>query len=59
MKLDVDHVDPNANWQTFNSRQNLQLTHAACNRSKGAASVPEQAKRYGRTMTDILSEAEV
>jgi 5-methylcytosine-specific restriction endonuclease McrA len=52
-RLDVDHIDPSR--PDFNSRQNLQLTHASCNRSKGGASVPEQAKRYGRTALDIVN----
>lgn len=58
-RLDVDHIDPMKTGTAFNHRSNLQLTHPGCNRSKGAASVPEQAKRYGRTMTDILAEADV
>ncbi len=54
--LHVDHVDPNA--KDFNGRANLRLAHPSCNMSKGGASVPEQAKRYGRTMTDILGGAD-
>ena len=53
-RLDVDHINPNLTGTAFTSRNNLQLTHPTCNRSKGALSVADQAKRYGRTMTDIL-----
>ncbi len=50
--LDVDHVDPNS--PDFNSKKNFQLTHSGCNRSKGALSVADQAKRYGKTVVDIV-----
>ena len=57
-RLDVDHINPELTGPAFNHRSNMTLCHASCNRSKGAASVADQAKRYGRTMNDILRSAD-
>ena len=54
--LDIDHINPNLTDEAFNHRSNLRLCHAHCNRSKGAKSVPEQAKYYRKTMVEILGD---
>jgi 5-methylcytosine-specific restriction endonuclease McrA len=50
--VEVDHVDPNR--EDFNAPGNLQLACSGCNREKGAKSIMEQAKFYGRPVTSIL-----
>lgn len=54
-QIDMDHRNPNLTGEEFEARSNRAVTHSSCNRSKGALSVAQQTKRYGRTMTDILS----
>lgn len=53
-QVEPDHVDPNR--QDFNSPENIRAAHSKCNRSKGSLSIPEQTKRYGKTMVDILGD---
>lgn len=57
-RLEVDHINVNLEGEAYTHRRNLQIAHKKCNAEKNAMSVPEQAKRYGRTMTDILGGAD-
>jgi len=57
-RLDVDHINPELTGPAFNHRSNLRLTHSQCNKSKGALSLPEQSKRYGKTVAEILTPME-
>ena len=49
---DVDHIEPDS--PNYNGKDNLWLTHASCNRSKGAKSLIEMAKETGATINEIL-----
>jgi hypothetical protein len=49
----IDHKDSNR-IKGFNSDANLQLVHPDCNAEKAAKSIPQQAKHYGKTMTELL-----
>ncbi len=52
--FDIDHKNPNLTGEAFNAWPNLAIAHPSCNRSKGADSIPEQAKKLGETMVDRL-----
>lgn len=51
---EADHIDPNR--QDLNAKSNWQMVHKDCNRQKGAASVMEQTKKYGKTAIEILGD---
>jgi 5-methylcytosine-specific restriction endonuclease McrA len=53
-KIEMDHINPNLTGEEFNAKANRQVVCSGCNREKGALSVADQTKRYGRTMTQIL-----
>lgn len=58
-KVAGDHINPNLTEEEgLNSPKNCQAVHKKCNEQKGAMSVPEQAKHYGRTMTDIIDHGQ-
>lgn len=49
---EIDHKDPNRS--DFNHKSNLQLLLPQCNKEKGGQSIPEQSKRTGRMMKDLV-----
>lgn len=52
-RLEWDHVDPNRqDFNTFPS--NWQGLCHGCHKEKGSMSIMEQAKHYGRPVTEIL-----
>jgi hypothetical protein len=51
-KIEIDHLDPHD--PDFNRGENLRVTHATCNREKGANTIAQEAKATGRTMMEII-----
>ena len=51
-EIEMDHIDPNA--VDFEARSNRRILCRPCNREKAALSIPEQAKKYGKTMEELL-----
>lgn len=57
--VEMDHINPNLTGEAFNARSNRQVVCVGCNRSKGALSIPAQAKRYGKPMAELLKREDV
>jgi 5-methylcytosine-specific restriction endonuclease McrA len=53
-KIEMDHINPGLVGEEFNARTNRQVVCRGCNREKSALSIPAQAKRYSKPMTEIL-----
>jgi hypothetical protein len=53
-KIEMDHKNVNLTGDEYEARSNRQVVHMKCNREKAAKSIPEQAKFYGRPMTELV-----
>jgi len=53
-KNHIDHIDPNAPPEIWDTRPNHQLMCSACNSEKSAMSITDQAKHTGHTIAEII-----
>jgi 5-methylcytosine-specific restriction endonuclease McrA len=53
-EVEIDHKNPSLPPDEFEHERNLQLAHIYCNRHKGAMSLADQAKHYGKTVAEII-----
>lgn len=53
-KNHLDHIDPNASPDTWDTRVNHQLICDACNLEKSSMSIMDQAKHTGRGIAEII-----
>jgi 5-methylcytosine-specific restriction endonuclease McrA len=53
-KISMDHKNPNLTGEEFEARWNRQVVHPDCNSAKNADSIPEQAKKTGKPMTELV-----
>jgi 5-methylcytosine-specific restriction endonuclease McrA len=57
-KNEIDHIDPNAAPEVWDTRANHQLLCPACNREKSSMSLEDQAKSQGKTFVELLEQEE-
>jgi len=53
-ELHIDHFNPEAKSEEFNSDENLRLLHRTCNASKGSNNIYDEAKKAGLTVKEYL-----